>query len=167
MTLILDGLEASALPSMMDSYQGGIAVAAMPVSEEDTKKYGVFRLARDADTKSDAIHAVGMIEKPQSNPPSNLAAIGRYILPPEVMDLLAEGKKGAGNEVQLTDALDDMVNSGKSALFATRFRGERFDCGNKLGHLLANKHVTDLELTTQLGYEPEVSQERHQPVPET
>lgn len=160
--LILDGLEPSALPSMVDSYQGGIAVAAMPVSEEDTKKYGVFRLARDADTEADAIHAIGMVEKPQSNPPSNLAAIGRYILPSEVMNLLSEGKKGAGNEIQLTDALDEMVSSGQAQLFATRFRGERFDCGNKLGHLLANKHVTDLELTTHFGYEPDIETEQEQ-----
>jgi UTP--glucose-1-phosphate uridylyltransferase len=62
--------------------------------------------------------------------------IGRYILQPEVMDILAAGKRGAGNEIQLTDAMAELI--GVQPFHALTFTGQRFDCGDKAGHVMAN-----------------------------
>jgi len=79
----------------------------------------------------------GLVEKPaQEDAPSNLAVIGRYILPARVMSLLAEGKPGAGGEIQLTDAIDSLL--AEQAVEAYKMMGETYDCGEKLGYLKAN-----------------------------
>ena len=74
--------------------------------------------------------------KPKINPPSNLAVIGRYILAPSVFTTLNEGQKGAGGEIQLTDAMAALI--GRQPFHGLRFEGERFDCGTKDGWLEAN-----------------------------
>ncbi|MGI4877899.1 MAG: UTP--glucose-1-phosphate uridylyltransferase, partial [Janthinobacterium lividum] len=68
--------------------------------------------------------------------PSRLAAIGRYILQPEVMTALSAHKRGAGGEIQLTDAIAEMI--GHQPFHALTFTGRRFDCGDKAGHITAN-----------------------------
>lgn len=156
--LILDGLETPALRSMVGVYQGGVSVAAIEVSAEETKKYGIFKLA-DGSQNGRSIPAVGMVEKPKENPPSNLAAVGRYILPASIMDVLSQEKRGAGNEVQLTDAIDDMVSSGATSLNATLYEGQRFDCGKKQGFLDAWEHVISLEKEKLLTHEPTETRE--------
>ena len=79
----------------------------------------------------------GLIEKPEpQNAPSNLAVLGRYILPPEVFNLLENTNPGVGNEIQLTDALSELLV--KDGLNAVMTDADVFDCGNKLGYLSAN-----------------------------
>ena len=79
----------------------------------------------------------GLVEKPDpSSAPSNIAVVGRYIITPEVFETLAAQERGAGGEIQLTDALAKQI--GKAPFFGVRFSGERFDCGSKLGFLQAN-----------------------------
>ncbi|PHS73172.1 MAG: UTP--glucose-1-phosphate uridylyltransferase [Cycloclasticus sp.] len=79
----------------------------------------------------------GLVEKPtQSEAPSNLAVIGRYVLPAQVMGLLAQGKPGAGGEIQLTVAIDELLT--EQAVDAYKMMGTTYDCGEKLGYLMAN-----------------------------
>ncbi len=104
-------------------------VSLMEVPSEDTSKYGIVVPGDKVDDR--LLKLEGMVEKPKENPPSNLAIIGRYILTPEVMDALETTRRGAGGEIQLTDAiLDVAVNS---RVYGYRFEGKRFDCGNKFG----------------------------------
>ena len=79
----------------------------------------------------------GLVEKPDpSSAPSNIAVVGRYIITPEVFETLAAQERGAGGEIQLTDALAKQI--GKAPFSGVRFSGERVDCGSKLGFLKAN-----------------------------
>jgi UTP--glucose-1-phosphate uridylyltransferase len=113
--------------------KGGNVVAVLEVPPEHTDRYGIV----DPGTVEGRITEVrGMVEKPKENPPSNLAIVGRYILQPEVLDILDEGKKGAGGEIQLTDAMAQLI--GKQAFHAWTFDGVRHDCGEKAGFIQAN-----------------------------
>jgi len=125
-----------ALKQMVEAYNelGGNIVATMNVSREDTSKYGVITPGAKTDK---GIEVKGLVEKPNpEDAPSTQAVVGRYILQPEVMDLLAQREIGAGGEIQLTDAMDKMI--GKQAFHAVEFSGTRFDCGSKIGWLMAN-----------------------------
>lgn len=109
-------------------------VAVMEVPPEDTDKYGIIR---GKDIEDNVIQIDGLVEKPKpSEAPSNLAIIGRYILTPEIFSILGEKKKGAGNEIQITDAMEILLK--KQPIFGYRFEGRRFDCGNKAGFQMAN-----------------------------
>ena len=109
-------------------------VAVMEVPSEDTDKYGIIR---GKDIEDNVIQIDGLVEKPKpSEAPSNLAIIGRYILTPEIFSILGEKKKGAGNEIQITDAMEILLK--KQPIFGYRFEGRRFDCGNKAGFQMAN-----------------------------
>ncbi|AMB94300.1 UTP--glucose-1-phosphate uridylyltransferase GalU [Aerococcus sanguinicola] len=107
-------------------------IAVMPVAEEDTDKYGII----DPEAKfRDGIYNVRrFVEKPDpSVAPSNLAIIGRYLLTPEIFGLLETQKAGAGNEIQLTDAIDRLNRTQR--VFAYEFKGQRYDVGDKLGYM--------------------------------
>jgi UTP--glucose-1-phosphate uridylyltransferase len=124
------------LKQMVDAYAelGGAIVAAMEVPRAATKNYGVID---PADDRGAAVRMKGIVEKPKvEDAPSNLAVIGRYILPPSVMDTLGQMKRGAGGEVQLTDAIQAEILEGRP-VNGFRFRGRRFDCGSKAGYLQA------------------------------
>lgn len=125
-----------ALKEMHDAYArlGGNLISVLEVPAEHTHRYGIV----DPGTIDGLITQVkGLVEKPApGTAPSRLAAIGRYILQPEVMDVLAKGKRGAGGEIQLTDAMADMI--GQQPFHALTFTGTRFDCGDKAGHVMAN-----------------------------
>ncbi len=112
---------------------GGNVVAVEEVPAEHTNRYGIL------DPLSDDGHLVavkGLVEKPApEKAPSRLAIIGRYVLLPEVFDHLSLQQKGAGGEIQLTDAMARMI--GHQPFHGVRFRGRRFDCGAKLGYLEA------------------------------
>ena len=112
---------------------GGNIVAAMEVPEDQTGKYGVI----DPGTRSGrSIEVKGLVEKPNpDDAPSNLAVIGRYILQPQVFDHLASQSKGAGGEIQLTDALAKLI--GSQSFHGYVFDGTRFDCGDKQGFIQA------------------------------
>ena len=113
---------------------GKAAVALMPVRDDQTHMYGVAAGQPQADGN---ILVDRIVEKPpRGSAPSNLAVIGRYLLPPEIFDVLEQVKPGAGGEIQLTDALAVLAQQGR--LIGVRFKGERHDAGDRLGYLQAN-----------------------------
>jgi len=113
---------------------GGNVVAALEVPPEETHRYGVILPgARDGRL----VEIKGLVEKPpQGTAPSNLMLPGRYILQPEVMRALDAQEKGAGNEIQLTDAMAKLI--GVQPFHGYAFEGERHDCGEKSGFVIAN-----------------------------
>jgi UTP--glucose-1-phosphate uridylyltransferase len=127
--------ESPCLKQMVDVYGrvGGNLVAVMDVPQEQTNRYGVLKTGRQ---DGRLVEVQGLVEKPApSDAPSTLSVIGRYILQPEIFDLIADQKPGAGGEVQLTDALARMV--GRMPFHGYRFEGKRFDCGDKAGFIEA------------------------------
>ncbi len=124
------------LRQMVDTYgdAGGNLVAVMEVEPEHTSRYGIVDVDSD---QGKLVQAKGLVEKPSPvEAPSNLAIIGRYILRPEVFDFLGDAERGAGGEIQLTDALASML--GSTPFFGYRYSGVRYDCGDKVGFLHAN-----------------------------
>ena len=124
------------LAQMVEAYGqvGGNIVAALEVSDSETHKYGVIDPGA---TVGRLMEIRGMVEKPApGTAPSNLMLPGRYILQPEVMRALDAQEKGAGGEIQLTDAIAKLV--GQQSLHAFRFEGERYDCGSAAGFVIAN-----------------------------
>ena len=114
-------------------HTGGNIVAVSEVPREQTNRYGI--LATGADDGR-LVEVVGLVEKPKpAEAPSNLSVIGRYVLLPEVIGHLAAMERGAGNEVQLTDAMAKMI--GHTPFHGLRYEGRRFDCGDKVGYLEA------------------------------
>jgi UTP--glucose-1-phosphate uridylyltransferase len=115
---------------------GVIAVEEVP--REETDKYGIV----DADPISDrAARIRHMVEKPKpADAPSNLAVVGRYVLPGSIFKYLEETRPGAGGEIQLTDAIESLLKADGKVL-AYRFQGQRFDCGNKIGLVRATMHM--------------------------
>ena len=127
-------LGASCVKEMVDAYKGGNMVAVMDVPHEQTGSYGIVTPGAD---DGRILLVEGLVEKPDpSSAPSNIAVVGRYIITPEVFETLAAQERGAGGEIQLTDALAKQI--GKAPFSGVRFSGERFDCGSKLGFLQAN-----------------------------
>ena len=128
--------EVPCLKQMVDVHArvGGNLVAVMDVPREHTDRYGVLDTGR---TDGKLVEVKGLVEKPKpAVAPSTLSIIGRYILQPQVFDLLGRQERGAGNEIQLTDALSKMIGHGP--FHGYRFDGTRFDCGDKAGFLEAN-----------------------------
>jgi UTP--glucose-1-phosphate uridylyltransferase len=119
------------LAQMADEYakHGGSVVAVEPVPHEKTSSYGVVAI-------DDSHKMTQIVEKPApEDAPSNLAVVGRYLLDPLIFDKLEMTGRGAGGEIQLTDAISDML--GDAAVYAFPFAGDRYDCGNKIGYLKA------------------------------
>lgn len=113
---------------------GGNVVAVVEVPREETNRYGILEVGADDGRLAEV---KGLIEKPDpADAPSTLSIIGRYILLPEIFRHLDRHEKGAGNEIQLTDAMARMI--GASPFHGLRFDGKRFDCGDKTGFLEAN-----------------------------
>ena len=124
------------LKQMVEAYGdvGGNMVATMQVPQAQTSAYGIL----DVDNvNSEVVKVKGMVEKPEAGTaPSNLAVIGRYILTPQVLENLNQIKRGAGGEIQLTDAIArEIAMSGDVTGY--RFSGRRYDCGSKSGFLQA------------------------------
>ena len=118
---------------------GKAAVALMPVPDDQTHMYGVAAGAQLEGPAGAGGHILveRMVEKPpKGTAPSNLAVIGRYVLPPGIFQILAETRPGAGGEIQLTDAL--AVLAARGQLVGVRFTGTRHDAGDRLGYLQAN-----------------------------
>lgn len=127
-------LGAPALAEMTARYTSGNMVALMEVPASDTGAYGIITQGKK-DGQVTEINAI--VEKPSpETAPSTKAVVGRYILEPGVFDVLAKGQRGAGGEIQLTDALAARI--GHVPFHGFDFSGERFDCGSKIGFLKAN-----------------------------
>jgi UTP--glucose-1-phosphate uridylyltransferase len=111
---------------------GRPVVALMEVSPEETSRYGIVGGEMAGGRR---FRIRDMVEKPKQNAPSKLAIIGRYILPPDIFPLIQKTEKGAGGEIQLTDALRALVDEGD--FYGYIFEGKRYDAGEKLGYLKA------------------------------
>ena len=126
-----------ALSQMVLAYRevgGGIIVAAEEKPMNEVKRYGVVDPGA---SKGNITEVKGVVEKPDPDKaPSNLCVIGRYILQPEIFAILDKQERGAGNEIQLTDALAQMI--GKTPFHAVKTDCARYDCGDKVGFLHAN-----------------------------
>ncbi len=134
--MIMQG-EPGCLAQMIAVYNetGGNVIAVSACDPAETAKYGIVGVGEPV--ADDAFRLTGMVEKPPpKDAPSNLYISGRYILQPQIFDLLAEQKRGAGNEIQLTDAMLTLAET--QAFYGCRFRGRTHDCGDKLGFLVAN-----------------------------
>ena len=125
------------LAEMIEAYNeyGGNHIAVSPVPDSETHQYGIVGVE---DKKAKVSRITQMVEKPKpGTAPSNLHITGRYILQPGVFDVLATQERGAGGEIQLTDAMLAMKKAGKP-YHAVRFDGTIYDTGTKIGFLLAN-----------------------------
>lgn len=132
--LIMSG--KSVLGQMISKFERlrASVVAIEEVSKSETDKYGIID---GIDSGDNMVEIKGMIEKPKpENAPSNLAIIGRYILTPRIFELLEKQQKGAGGEIQLTDAMASLLED--QPIYGYKFSGKRFDCGSKAGFLKAN-----------------------------
>jgi UTP--glucose-1-phosphate uridylyltransferase len=126
------------LADMIKAYEttGGNHIAVAPVPDDQTHQYGIVGVT-DANAKVSTITA--MVEKPKAGTaPSNLHITGRYILQPEIFELLGGQARGAGGEIQLTDSMICLMQDRKQPFHAVRFDGTIYDCGSKLGFLMAN-----------------------------
>jgi UTP-glucose-1-phosphate uridylyltransferase len=122
---------------MVDAFNQANAniVAVTEVPREHTNRYGILDVERD---DGRLVKVRGVVEKPApKDAPSTLSIIGRYILEPSVFDHLAKLERGAGGEIQLTDALARLI-AAKRPFLGLRFDGRRFDCGDKAGFFEAN-----------------------------
>ncbi|MBI9083202.1 MAG: UTP--glucose-1-phosphate uridylyltransferase GalU [Desulfobacterales bacterium] len=124
------------LKQMLDRFETlqSSMVAIEAVDPSETDKYGIL----DVESADDGIVRIrGMVEKPAPDQaPSNKAIIGRYILMPEIFSLLEQKERGAGGEIQITDAMARLLK--QQPIFGFEFQGQRFDCGNKAGFQMAN-----------------------------
>lgn len=127
--------EPPCLAQLLDAYRRtrGNVVAVEEVPREQTNRYGILDIASE---EGSLVAVKGLIEKPEPKvAPSTLSIIGRYVLLPEVFGHLAHQKRGAGGEIQLTDAMAKMI--GAHPFHGVRFQGVRYDCGSKVGFLHA------------------------------
>ena len=138
--LVKDTNEKNDLSLMIQRFQqtqsAQIMVEAVPKHLVD--QYGIVDVAT-LPAEGESVTMQGIVEKPDvADAPSNLSVVGRYILPAKIMQLLEQTPKGAGNEIQLTDAIALLQNT--EQVEAYRMKGQTFDCGNKLGYLKAVLH---------------------------
>ena len=134
--LLPDMLSRGCMQQMLAAYErhGGNVIAVEEVAPEETHQYGIVSVG---ETFGQTFEITGMVEKPQQGTaPSNFIISGRYILQPEIFGILEHGKKGAGGEIQLTDAMIDLM--AKQDFFGMRYEGRTYDTGSKLGFLTAN-----------------------------
>src|SRR6187551_2331581 len=125
-----------ALKQMVEAWEkvGGNMLATEEVPREKTGSYGVITPGKQDGAVTEVL---GLVEKPKpGDAPSNLAVIGRYILQPEVMRILDKGETGAGGEIQLTDAMAQLI--GRQPFHAIKVEAVRHDCGDKAGYVIAN-----------------------------
>ena len=124
------------LKQMMQAYGtlGGNLLAVREVAPELTSRYGILDVGEDDGTVASV---TGLVEKPApKDAPSTLSIVGRYVLQPEVFGHLLRKKVGAGGEIQLTDAMANLI--GDQPFHGVRFQGDRYDCGDKAGFVAAN-----------------------------
>lgn len=132
---LIDDGERGVLTQMRQVYDqhGSSLVGVQQVPREETSRYGII----DSEPAGERLFKMhGMVEKPQPDvAPSDLGVVGRYLLTPRIFELLRQTGKGAGGEIQLTDAIAQLLR--EEAVYGYQFEGTRYDCGNKLGYLMA------------------------------
>lgn len=127
---------------LVDNYTDGVALGCMNVWPQNTDKYGIFELQAGQDKNAKSRLAVSVVEKPAPDAaPSNLAVMGLYVCPAEIMDVLEKTGEGVGGEIQLTDAIDTLAKNGTN-LYAVKTGGNWFDCGDMKGYLDAVRFMT-------------------------
>lgn len=134
--VVYTGNHEPALHQLIDQYNktGGTIIGCQVVKKEAVSSYGIIDGVKTEDPN--LLKVKDMVEKPSINEaPSTFAALGRYIITPDVFDVLEQTKPGKGGEIQLTDALRVMAHKGN--VYAYNFQGKRYDIGNKLGYLKA------------------------------
>ena len=137
--LLPDMLHFAEKPCLTDmiaahAAHGGNQIAVSPVPEDQIHLYGIVGVE---DARAKVSRITGMVEKPKAGTaPSNLHITGRYILQPEIFAILEKGERGAGGEIQITDAMIRLAET--QAFHAVRFDGTIYDCGSKIGFLTAN-----------------------------
>ena len=148
---LIDGGGKGCLKQMIEQYErydaGVIAVA--PVPPADTGKYGIVEVSP---LEGGCSRTLSIVEKPRpEDAPSNLGVIGRYILPGEIMRILETTERGAGEEIQLTDAIATLLE--RQQVIAYQFAGTRYDCGSKFGYLQATVDyaLKDPEVGSEFG----------------
>jgi UTP--glucose-1-phosphate uridylyltransferase len=126
------------LAQMIDAYKNlGAKANLLAVEEVPRERVSMYGIVGVGKQNGSAFHITSMIEKPQvEDAPSNLSITGRYILQPEVLDFLGTQTRGAGGEIQLTDAMLRLAQT--QPFFGLKFEGKSFDCGSKIGFLTAN-----------------------------
>ena len=134
--LLPDMLSRGCMGQMLAAYErhGGNVIAVEEVKPEETHQYGIVSVG---ETFGQTFEITGMVEKPkQGTAPSNFIISGRYILQPEIFPILERGEKGAGGEIQLTDAMIRLM--GEQVFHGMRYDGRTYDTGSKIGFLTAN-----------------------------
>ena len=134
--VVYTGTGEPALKQLMDQYDktGGTVIGCQVVAPEKVSAYGIIDGKPTGD--ENLLQVKDMVEKPKlSEAPSRFAALGRYVITPEVFEILEETRPGKGGEIQLTDALRVMAHQGN--VYAYNFQGKRYDTGDKLGYLKA------------------------------
>ena len=142
--LLGDDIIKGAVPcikQLMDVYQKYESSSAVIAVEEvkDVSKYGIIKIkGKEIDLDNSVYRIEDIIEKPSlEEAPSNIGTVGRYILTPEIFDCIKETPLGKGNEIQLTDAIRLLIKKEKKEVYAYKFRGKRYDAGDKLGYVKA------------------------------
>jgi len=133
---LIDGRMRPCLAQMQRIYSefGTSVIAVQRVPKEETHKYGIVEIE---EIRPGLGEIKRIVEKPKpEDAPSNLAVVGRYILNPRIFKLIESTERGAGGEIQLTDAIARMLE--EQTVLAYEFEGTRYDCGSKLGYLQAN-----------------------------
>ena len=134
--LLPDMLSRGCMAQMIEAYgrHGGNLIAVEEVPEDQTHQYGIVAVGEDF---GNTFEITGMVEKPKAGTaPSNLIISGRYILQPEIFKILETQERGAGGEIQLTDAMKTLAKN--QSFFGMRYRGRTYDTGSKIGFLMAN-----------------------------
>lgn len=134
---LIDDGNRGVTKQLVDNYQkeSGSVLAVENVPKEDTSKYGIVETLESNENLLIKIKSI--VEKPKPvNSPSTLGVVGRYVLSPEIFNCLKTTAKGAGNEIQLTDAISSLLTI--ESVYAYEFEGTRYDCGSKEGYMEAS-----------------------------
>ncbi|MBJ6126478.1 UTP--glucose-1-phosphate uridylyltransferase [Microvirga splendida] len=134
--ILPDMLSRGSMEQMIGAYEkhGGNIIAVEEVPEDQTHQYGIVSVGQEF---GQTFEITGMVEKPpKGTAPSNYIISGRYILQPQVFDLLSTQERGAGNEIQLTDSMIRLMK--EQPFFGMKYQGKTYDTGSKIGFLMAN-----------------------------
>ncbi|MEE1657494.1 UTP--glucose-1-phosphate uridylyltransferase [Microvirga sp. CF3062] len=134
--ILPDMLSRGSMEQMISAYDkhGGNIIAVEEVPEDQTHQYGIVSVGQEF---GQTFEITGMVEKPpKGTAPSNYIISGRYILQPQVFDLLSTQERGAGNEIQLTDSMIRLMK--EQPFFGMKYQGRTYDTGSKIGFLMAN-----------------------------